>query len=150
MDVVRGTPVGVPLLGHRAPVNSVAIGRIAGQDVIVSGSDDETVRIWDAPPSDQRHIAGGAESSVGWVAIGRAADQDVVAAGHDNGELWIWNATTGYPASEPSADHVRAVNAVAIGRIGDNDVIVSASADRTLLLRASAMFDTNLLSKPAI
>jgi hypothetical protein len=33
--------------GHTGPVCAVAVGRLDGRDVIVSGSDDEKVRIWD-------------------------------------------------------------------------------------------------------
>jgi hypothetical protein len=29
-------------------VNAVAVGRLGDRDVVVSGGDDETVRIWDA------------------------------------------------------------------------------------------------------
>ena len=37
-----------PLAGHTGWVRAVAVGRAGGRDVIVSGSDDGTVRVWDA------------------------------------------------------------------------------------------------------
>ena len=37
-----------PLTGHTNWVTSVAVGRLGGRDVIVSGSYDDTVRLWDA------------------------------------------------------------------------------------------------------
>ena len=46
-----GTPVGDPLTGHTGGVTAVAVGRLGDRDVIVSGSDDGTVRIWDPPPA---------------------------------------------------------------------------------------------------
>ena len=45
-DAVTGTPLGDPL-GHDGWVTAVALGRAGDRDVIVSGSYDGTVRIWD-------------------------------------------------------------------------------------------------------
>jgi len=33
---------------HTYKVNAVALGKVDGQPVVVSGSGDETVRLWDA------------------------------------------------------------------------------------------------------
>jgi WD40 repeat protein len=46
-DAVTGLPVGGPLTCHIDEVQAVAIGRAGDRDVIVSGSLDDTVRIWD-------------------------------------------------------------------------------------------------------
>ena len=54
-DAVTGQPVGGPLAGHSDAVNAVAIGRAGDRDVIVSGSDDGTVRVGTRSP---RHVAG--------------------------------------------------------------------------------------------
>ena len=35
------------MTGHTGPVWAVATGHLDGQDVIISGGDDRTVRIWD-------------------------------------------------------------------------------------------------------
>jgi hypothetical protein len=47
----------------------------------------------------------------------------------------VWDAVTGAPLGEPLAGHDGSVFAVAIGRAGDRDVIVSGSDDRTVLRR---------------
>jgi WD40 repeat protein len=36
------------LTGHTGAVNAVAVGRLGDREVIISGGDDETVRVWDA------------------------------------------------------------------------------------------------------
>ena len=47
-DAVTGNPVGAPLVSYDSWVRAVAIGRAGNRDIIVSGSNDKTVRIWDA------------------------------------------------------------------------------------------------------
>ena len=44
----------------------------------------------------------------------------------------VWDAATGRPRGEPLTGHTGTVNAVAIRRIGDRDVIVSGSSDSTV------------------
>jgi WD40 repeat protein len=34
-------------VGHHGSVNAVAVARIHARDVVVSGGDDQTVRLWD-------------------------------------------------------------------------------------------------------
>jgi hypothetical protein len=45
------------------------------------------------------------------------------------------DAVTGDPVGTPLAGHDDSVNAVAIGRAGDRDIIVSGSDDRTVFMR---------------
>jgi WD40 repeat protein len=44
----RPTGRGPPLNGHTSSIVSVALGGVRGRHLIVSGSNDETVRVWDA------------------------------------------------------------------------------------------------------
>ncbi len=61
---------------------AVAIERAGDRDVIVSGGDDGTVRVWDAvtgaPAAAPLH---GHDDRVLAVAIGRAGDRDVIVSG---------------------------------------------------------------------
>ena len=61
----------------------MAIGRAGDRDIIVSGSDDQTVRIWDAVTGDPRRPVplAGHDDWVDAVAIGRAGDRDVIVSG---------------------------------------------------------------------
>ena len=81
-DAAAGQPRGDPLTGHTGSVRAVAIGRIGDRDVIVSGSEDGTVRVWDAAAGQPRgDPLTGHTGSVRAVAIGRIGDRDVIVSG---------------------------------------------------------------------
>jgi WD40 repeat protein len=46
-DLATGAPIGQPLTGHRNFVQSVATAQLNGRPVIVSGSYDGSIRVWD-------------------------------------------------------------------------------------------------------
>ena len=46
-DLESGEPAMGPLTGHDGAVRSVAVGVRLGRPVIVSGSYDQTLRVWD-------------------------------------------------------------------------------------------------------
>jgi WD40 repeat protein len=47
VDLANGAPIGGPIVGHTARVTSAAFGELDGRAVVVSGSDDRSVRVWD-------------------------------------------------------------------------------------------------------
>ena len=127
-----GTPH-TELASHISLVYAVAIGRIGDRDVIVSGSEDGTVRVWDAAAGQPRGDP--LTGHTGWVnavAIGRIGDRDVIVSGGSDRTVRVWDAAAGQPRGDPLTGHTGWVNAVAIGRIGDRDVIVSGSEDGTV------------------
>ena len=129
-------PVGDPLAGHDGPVRAVAVGRAGDRDVIVSGCDDQTVRVWDAVTGEP--VGGPLTGHDGWVnavAVGRAGDRDIIVSGSGEGRC---GSGTRSPASRSATRWpatTTAVNAVAVGRAGDRDIIVSGADDRTILAR---------------
>ena len=120
-------------LARHGSVRAVAIGRAGDHEVIVSGSDDQTVRVWDAVTGAP--VGGplvGHDGPVRAVAIGRARDREVIVSGSDDQTVRVWDAVTGAPVGGPLAGHDGPVRAVAIGRAGDHEVIVSGSDDQTV------------------
>jgi len=108
------------------PVVSVALGRLRGQDVIVSGTDNCTIQVWDAkgdpvgeplntPVDEDGH-------SFVSVAIGHLNGKDVIVAGCDD---WvrIWDAGL-HLAGELTDGSAP----VALGRMNGRDVIVSGGS----------------------
>ena len=115
-------------------IHAVAIGRAGDRDIIVSGTDDMTVRIWDAVTGEP--VGGplaGHDGPVNAVAIGQAGGRAVIVSGYgDDGTVQVWDAVTTDPIGAPLVDHHGPVNAVAIGRAGDREVIISGSGDETV------------------
>ena len=70
----------------------MAIGRVGDHDVIVSGGDDATVRIWDAATGQSRgEPLTGHTGAVETVAIGRVGDHDVIVSGGWDKTVRIWD-----------------------------------------------------------
>ena len=129
----RSAGLRLTLTAHTAGVAAVAVGRAGDREVIVSGSYDRTVRVWDAvtgQPAGQPLT--GHTGAVVSVAMGRAGDRDVITSGSYDRTVRVWDAVTGQPVGPPLTGHTGAVYAVAMGRAGDRDVIVSGSRDRTV------------------
>jgi sugar lactone lactonase YvrE len=80
-------------------VNAVAAGRLAGRQVVVSGGNDETVRIWDPSGTMTRTLRLG--SSVSGIAITDDGTL-LVAARAGIAHLRPWASPTG-PAGEKAA-----------------------------------------------
>ena len=118
---------------HDGWVRAVAVGRAGERDVIVSGTLQGTLQIWDAVTGE---LVGpslmGQEGPVLAVAVGRAVGRDIIVSASGDRTIRIWDASTGQPVGQPLAGHDDNVWSVAIGRAAGRDIIVSASGDRTI------------------
>jgi WD40 repeat protein len=111
------------LTDHTLQVHGVALGQLDGRDVIVSGSWDGTVRIWDSAGHPVGDPLTGDIGHVHAVALGQLDGRDVIVAGGDDG-LQLWDSAGHHPIGDP-LDHTDMVTAVALGQLDGRDVIVS-------------------------
>jgi WD40 repeat protein len=119
------------LTGHTGEVSAVAVGQLDGRDVIVSGSGDGTVRIWDGTGAPVGDPLTGHTEPVSAVAVGRLGGRDVIVSGSHDQTVRIWDGT-GAPAGDPLTGHTAEVTAVTMGHLNGRDVIVTGSRDRTV------------------
>ena len=113
--------------GHDSPVLACAFSPDGRR--LVSGSSDETLKLWDAETGSCEATLEGHDNNV-W-ACGFSPDgRRIVSASYDN-TLKVWNAETG--ACEATLEgHNGSVNACALSPDGRR--IISASSDQTLKL----------------
>src|SRR5258707_540179 len=108
---------------------------------IVSGSDDNTMRVWDASTGAELNVFKGHTNSVKSVAISR--DGNRVVSGSSHNTVRVWDMFTGAELNVFKG-HTRPVISVAISKDGMR--IVSGSHDNTVRVRdASTGAELNVL-----
>ena len=121
------------ITGHDGPVNAVAAAELDGRPVVISGSDDGTVRVWDlatgTPVGDPFTGHGG---PVNAVAAAELDGRPVVISGSGDGTVRVWDLATGTPVGDPFTGHDGAVRAVAAAELDGRPVVISGSGDGTV------------------
>ncbi len=115
------------LQGHEGYVYSVAIS--SDGQYIVSGSRDNTMRLWDRKGNPIGQPFRGHEKSVRSVAF--SPDGHYIVSGSDDNTLRLWD-INGNPIGQPFRGHKKLVRSVAFSP--DGHYIVSGSDDNTLRL----------------
>jgi WD40 repeat protein len=118
---------------HDEAVGAVAVGERRGRPVIVSGSDDETVRVWDLESGEP--VLGpltGHDEAVGAVAVGERRGRPVIVSGSDDETVRVWDLESGEPVLGPLTGHNSLVTAVAVTERDGRPVIVSGGGDQAV------------------
>ncbi|WP_189083150.1 nSTAND1 domain-containing NTPase, partial [Mangrovihabitans endophyticus] len=121
------------ITGHTGEVDAVAVGQLDGRTIIVSGSDDNTVRVWDAATGTP--VGDPFTGHTGWVnavAVGQLDGRTIIVSGSNDHTVRVWDAATGAPIGDPFTGHTSLVLSVAVGQLDGRTIIVSGSGDRTV------------------
>jgi hypothetical protein len=113
-------------------VNSVALGVLEGRSVAVSGSTDQTVRVWDLADSQLISTLTGHEGRVRAVGIGAVAGWPLAVSGGNDQTVRLWDLANSAPFDEIMADHEGAVRAVGITVLHDRPTVISGGDDGTI------------------
>ncbi|MEV0614134.1 protein kinase [Nonomuraea sp. NPDC050404] len=124
---------GAELTGHTNDVRAAAIGTLDGVPVALTGSDDETARVWDLRTSNETRRLTGHTEWVRSVALDQLDGTPIAITASDDDTARVWDLGTGR-SGEPRtlAGHTGDVKGVATVRMGDRHVAITASADGTV------------------
>src|SRR6266702_2069811 len=86
---------------------------------IVSGSSDETIRVWNATTGET--VAGPLSGHSNWVmSVAFSPDGQHIVSGSDDRTIRVWNATTGETVAGPFSGHSNWVRSVAFSPDGQH------------------------------
>ena len=122
------------LEGHTSWITSVTWSPDGTQ--IASGSEDDTVRIWDTTSWEQVAVLEGHTDNV--YSVTWSPDGTQIASGSSDGTVWIWDAAS-WEQVVVLEGHTSAVNSVAWSPNGSQ--LVSGSSDHTVRIWDSASWE---------
>ncbi|MGE3288388.1 MAG: serine/threonine-protein kinase [Pseudonocardia sp.] len=131
LSAVRGSIGDRTLTGHTRGVAAVTTAVLGGRPVVVSGSDDATVRVWDLVTGEPvgRPLTGHTDGVLA-VAATELDGRAVVASGSSDRTVRLWDLASGGPLGEPLTGHTHYVSALAA--VPGAGLVVSGGVDRTI------------------
>jgi WD40 repeat protein len=109
------------------------VAELGGRAVVVSGSDDATVRVWDlATGAPIGSPFTGQRGAVNAIAVAELGGRPVVVSGGDDRTVRVSDLVTGAPIGSPFTEHKAPVNAVAVTELDGRPVAVSGGKDATV------------------
>ena len=119
------------LQGHRGAVNAVCTIAMVGRDLLASGGDDGTVRVWDLDTGELVIALGGHRGAVNAVCPVTVAGWGLLAAGGRDGTVRVWDVGTGEPVTILEG-HRGAVWSVCAVAVAGRDLLASGGDDGTV------------------
>ncbi|WP_128428119.1 AAA family ATPase [Streptomyces cyaneus] len=112
---------------------AVATAVLDGRPVVVAGSADGTVRVWDLTTGRPlgQPLSGHTEA-VSAVACAELDRAPIAVTGAEDGTVLVWDLTACRPLGEPLTGHTSGVTAVACAELDHGPIAVTASGDRTV------------------
>ena len=111
----------------------MAVARLNGRPVVVSGGDHGTVRVWElASGAPVGEPFNGHVGAVWSVAVGELDARPVVVSGGEDGTVRVWDLATGAPVGGPLTRTNGAAYSVAVGELASRPVVVSGGEDGTV------------------
>ena len=124
----RSSAANLVLSGHTGGVNGVAVTQLDGKPIAVTGSGDDTVRMWDLTTGQQLGQPFTGHTDAVWaVATTQLDGRPVAVTGSRDTTAYL--GTGQQPDGTPFTSAAGQVSAVAITRIGDRPVTVVASSN---------------------
>ncbi|MFF4988141.1 serine/threonine-protein kinase [Streptosporangium saharense] len=112
---------------------AVAAGQVDGRPVVVSGSADDTARVWD--PVTRQPVGEplrGHTEDVCAVAVAQVDGRPMAVTGSADDTIRVWDLVTRQPVGEPLRGHTEDVYAVAVAQVNGRSVVVSGGGDDTV------------------
>ncbi|MEU3626706.1 hypothetical protein BS329_35815 [Amycolatopsis coloradensis] len=118
---------------HQARVTSIAVGDPYGHPVVVSGSEDGTIKMWDLATGvpDKRAIETN-RGAVHAVVLGELESKPILVSGGDDMQVHLWDYVSGMPIGAPLTGHIHQIRAMAFAEVDGVPTLVTGSFDRTV------------------
>ncbi|KAJ7441363.1 quinon protein alcohol dehydrogenase-like superfamily [Mycena galericulata] len=146
-DTRTGEAIMEPIQGHTDWVRSVVfspdgalVTSLDGAH-IVSGSDDNTICVWDARTGEA--VMEPIQGHMDWVrSVAFSPDGTCIVSGSNDRTICVWDARTGEAIMEPIQGHTSFINSVIFSPDGVH--ILSASSDKTICVWDARMGQANI------